>query len=88
VGGTLAVYMGVRTLPALTRALVDAGRDPGTPAVAVENASLPNERRVAGTLSSIAEVVRSVGLDGPTLVLVGEVLDLARSAPAEVGVAA
>jgi siroheme synthase len=87
-GGTLAVYMGVRTLPALTRALVDAGRDPGTPAVAVENASLPNERRVAGTLSSIAEVVRSVGLDGPTLVLVGEVLDLARSAPAEVGVAA
>ena len=87
-GGTLAVYMGVRTLPALTRALLDAGRDPGTPAVAVENASLPGERRVAGTLASIAEAVRAAGLDGPTLVLIGEVLDLARSAPAEVGVAA
>jgi uroporphyrin-III C-methyltransferase / precorrin-2 dehydrogenase / sirohydrochlorin ferrochelatase len=87
-GGTLAVYMGVRTLPALARALLDAGRDPGTPAVAVENASLPHERRVAGTLASIAEAVRAAGLDGPTLVLIGEVLDLARSAPAEVGVAA
>jgi siroheme synthase len=43
---------------------------------------------VAGTLTSIAEAVRAAGLDGPTLVLIGEVLDLARSAPAEVGVAA
>ncbi|HJS83856.1 MAG TPA: uroporphyrinogen-III C-methyltransferase, partial [Acetobacteraceae bacterium] len=87
-GGTLAVYMGVRTLPALTRALLDAGRDPATPAVAVENASLSNERRVAGTLAGMADAVRAAELEGPTLVLIGEVLDLARSAPAEVGVAA
>ncbi len=87
-GGTLAVYMGVRTLPALTSALLEAGRGAGTPAVAIENATLPNERRVAGTLSTIAEAVRAAGLDGPTLVLIGEVLDLARSAPAETCVAA
>ncbi len=87
-GGTLAVYMGVRTLPALTRALLDAGRSSSTPAAAVENATLPNERRIRGTLATIAEVVRVAGLDGPTLVLIGEVLDVARSAPAEPYIAA
>ena len=82
-GGTIAVYMGVATLPKLVRALLDAGLAPATPAVAVENASLPGERRIEATLSDIAPAVAAAGLAGPTLVLIGQVLALARAPAAD-----
>jgi uroporphyrin-III C-methyltransferase len=76
-GGTLAVYMGTRTLPRLTAALLGAGMPADTPAVAVENASLSEERRVPATLADIAAAVAAAGLEGPTLLLIGEVVRLA-----------
>lgn len=76
-GGTLAVYMGVRTLPLLAARLLAAGMAPGTPAIAVENATLANERQALGTLGSIADLVAAAGLDGPTLVLIGAVVAMA-----------
>lgn len=76
-GGTFAVYMGVRTLPMLTARLLAAGMAPGTPAIAVENASLAHERRMPGTLAGIADAVAAAGLDGPTLVLIGAVVAMA-----------
>jgi uroporphyrin-III C-methyltransferase len=76
-GGTIGVYMGARTLPDLSRRLLEGGMDPGTPAVAIENASLPAERRVSGTLGAIAAAVAAARLEGPTLVLIGHVLSLA-----------
>ena len=76
-GGTLAVYMGVRTLPLLAARLLAAGMAPDTPAIAVENATLPNERRMPGTLAGIADAVAAAGLDGPTLVLIGAVVAMA-----------
>ncbi len=84
-GGTLAVYMGVRTLPLLAARLLTAGMAPDTPAIAVENATLAGERRMPGTLAGIADAVAAAGLDGPTLVLIGAVVALAdaeRGAPA------
>ena len=47
---TTAVYMGVKTLPALVERLLAEGLDPSTPAVMVENASLPEERRFVADL--------------------------------------
>lgn len=76
-GGTLAVYMGVRTLPLLAARLLEAGMAGDTPAIAVENATLPGERRMAGTLAGIAELVAAAGLAGPTLVLIGAVVAMA-----------
>ena len=76
-GGTLAVYMGARTLPSLAERLISAGMPAATPAVAVENASLPDERRVPGTLATLPGAVAEAGLTGPTLVLVGEVVGMA-----------
>ena len=87
-GGTLAVYMGVRTLPLLAQRLLEAGLDGATPAVAVENASRPNERRVRGSLGQIAAMVAEAGLDGPTLVLIGAVVAQADVAAVERRVAA
>lgn len=78
-GGTLAIYMGARTLPGLAARLLAAGMPPDTPAVAVENASLPGERRLFGTLAGIGRMVAAAAGDGPTLVLIGEVVALAES---------
>ena len=76
-GGTLAVYMGVRTLPLLAARLLEAGMAAETPAIAVENATLDTERRMPGTLGGIAEAVAAAGLTGPTLVLIGAVVAMA-----------
>ena len=76
-GGTLAVYMGVRTLPGLVARLLEAGMAGDTPAIAVENATLQSERRIPGTLAGIAGMVAGAGLTGPTLVLIGAVVAMA-----------
>ncbi|MCV5540255.1 hypothetical protein OFN30_33490, partial [Escherichia coli] len=66
--------MGARTLPRLAAALLAAGMAPETPAIAVEDASLPGERRIPGTLGDIAEAVAAARVSGPTLVLIGAVV--------------
>ncbi len=76
-GGTLAVYMGVRTLPLLSARLLAAGMPGSTPAVAVQSATTPEEKRIFGTLADIAARVASAGGEGPTMVLIGEVVSLA-----------
>jgi len=81
-GGTLAVYMGVRTIARVAAALLDAGMPAGTPAIAVENASQQDERRLQATLGSIAQTVAAANVQGPTLVLIGSVVALAQVMPA------
>ena len=81
-GGTLAVYMGARTLPKVAEALLAAGMSPATPAIAVENATLPNERRIRRTLADIAQAIQAAAVEGPTLTLIGDVVALAEAAPA------
>lgn len=76
-GGTLAVYMGVRTLPRLAEKLIAAGMDPQTPAIAVENATLPEERRIAAPLCDLGGLVAAAAVSGPTLILIGRVVALA-----------
>ncbi len=75
-GATLVLYMGGRTLGAITVRMMDDGVPPGLPAVAIENATLPNERARAGTVADIAEAV--AGFDGPMLVIFGAVAARAR----------
>lgn len=71
-GGTLAIYMGGCTLGAAAASLIAAGLSAATPCVAANNASLPGKRRVFADIADIAG--RMVDADGPTLVLVGEVV--------------
>lgn len=76
-GGTLAAYMAGRTLPAVAERLIAAGMSGATPAVAVENAARPNERRLFGTLADLPAALTKAGFVGPTLVLIGAVVGLA-----------
>ena len=76
---TLVVYMGVTTAAMLAERLIAAGRQASTPVLIVENASRADERRV---LTRLAELPKAAaGLDGPALLVIGEVAALAEVEP-------
>jgi uroporphyrinogen III methyltransferase / synthase len=74
--GTLVFYMGVRQLPLIASRLVEGGRDSSEPAAVVERGTLPDQRVVTGTLSTIASLAADVGIRAPALVVVGAVAGL------------
>ena len=71
---TTIVYMPKKTLRTLCTRAVAHGLDPATPAVAVANATRPDETIVAATIADIADRVDASGLGGPVLVMIGRVL--------------
>jgi uroporphyrin-III C-methyltransferase len=73
---TVVIYMGVSTAPRLAARLIEAGRAASTPALIVEDASLPNERRIVTTLAGIPAAAADV--TGPALLIVGEAMALAQ----------
>jgi uroporphyrin-III C-methyltransferase len=80
---TVVVYMGLSTAPAIAARLIGAGRAASTPALIVENASLADERRLLTTLGGLGEA--SQGLDGPALLVIGEVAAMADVRPIIMG---
>ncbi len=70
-GGTLAVYMGIVTLPLLRDGLHAAGLDPATPAALIERGGTLAQRTLHGTLDDLVEEAPGWSTGGPTLVLLG-----------------
>ena len=71
---TTIVYMPKKTLRLLGERAIAQGLDPSTPAVAVANATRPDETMIAATVGTIAEKIEASALDGPVLVMIGRVL--------------
>ena len=72
-GTTLVILMGVRQLPAICRALLDAGMDPDTPAATVADAGLPDQRSISGSVRTIADLTAIAGIAAPAIVVIGGV---------------
>ncbi len=70
-----AVYMGLRTLEALSQRLLAQGIDPFTPAVLVERATCVDERRIFGTIADLPAKAAAAVPSGPCLVLIGRAFD-------------
>ncbi len=81
---TAVIYMGVGQAAEIAAALLAAGVPAATPAVIVENASLPQERRFALTLSELPQAA-GLALSGPALIMLGEVFAAAREIAAIAG---
>ncbi|MGQ2913238.1 uroporphyrinogen-III C-methyltransferase [Aeromicrobium sp.] len=81
-GTTIVVLMGVRTLGAIAEALVGGGLDPDTPAAVVADAGLPSQRRVDGTVATIARVAADAGIGAPAVTVVGRVVEALPLEPA------
>jgi uroporphyrin-III C-methyltransferase len=68
---TLAIYMGKAVCRTISQHLIAAGLPSSTPAVVVENASLPNERIVRTTLALLEIATSPVISNGPAMLLMG-----------------
>jgi uroporphyrin-III C-methyltransferase len=79
-GTTIVVLMGVRTLGAITAALVDGGLDPATPAVVVADGALPSQRVVRSDVDGIAQAAAEAGITPPAVTVIGDVAALDLSA--------
>ena len=77
-GGTLVLYMGVRALPEIARALLAGGLASETPAAAVEWGTYGRQRTIAATLGSLAARVSEAALAPPVITVIGQVVDLRR----------
>jgi len=77
-GGTLVVLMGVSRLEQNIAALVGGGRSPDTPAAIVEKGGWEEQRMIAGTLADIAERAQRAKIEPPAILVVGDVVLLAR----------
>ncbi|MCP9338873.1 siroheme synthase CysG [Stutzerimonas xanthomarina] len=73
---TLVFYMGLVGLPVICQQLMAHGRAADTPAALVQQGTTVNQRVITGTLANLAERVASEQVQAPTLVIVGEVVQL------------
>jgi uroporphyrin-III C-methyltransferase / precorrin-2 dehydrogenase / sirohydrochlorin ferrochelatase len=73
-GTTLAVYMGIATLPRLRDGLRDAGLAQTTPAALIEAGGTPDQRVLHGTLDHLVAAAPAWMAGGPVLLLVGDVV--------------
>ncbi|MEV5744720.1 uroporphyrinogen-III C-methyltransferase [Microbispora rosea] len=72
--GTLILLMAVERIKEIAETLVRDGRSPETPVMVVQDGTLPTQRAVAATLSTVAERVTAAGVRPPAIVIVGEVV--------------
>ena len=82
---TAVIYMGAGQAQAVAAALIAAGAPRSLPVLVVENASLPDSRRLACTLEELPRIAQQ-GFTGPTLIMLGRVFAeaLAAAEPASV----
>ncbi|VXB63459.1 fused siroheme synthase 1,3-dimethyluroporphyriongen III dehydrogenase and siroheme ferrochelatase; uroporphyrinogen methyltransferase [Pseudomonas sp. 8BK] len=73
---TLVFYMGLVGLPIICQQLIAHGRAATTPAALIQQGTTQNQRVFTGTLANLAELVAEHEVHAPTLVIVGEVVQL------------
>ncbi len=75
-GGTIVLYMGVKTLPRIAGALMAGGMSRDTPAAAVQWGTHARQRTVTATVATLADAVAREGLTAPVITVIGHVVAL------------
>jgi uroporphyrinogen III methyltransferase/synthase len=70
-GGTIVLYMGVKTLASITSALLKDGMPPEMPAAAIQWGTHPRQRTVVATLDTIASKVEEENIGAPSIIVIG-----------------
>lgn len=78
-GTTLVVYMGMKRLAGITSGLMAAGMPPETPATAIQQGTLPQQRHIVSTLGMLTAAVQQEGLTSPGIIVIGDVVRLANT---------
>jgi uroporphyrin-III C-methyltransferase/precorrin-2 dehydrogenase/sirohydrochlorin ferrochelatase len=78
---TLVVYMGVGACAGITEKLIEAGRAPSTPVLVIEKGTTADAKRVRGKLDDLPELIERGAIEGPAILIIGEVAALASVLP-------
>lgn len=81
---TLVVYMGAANIAEIAARLIGQGMPDSLPVLAVASGTTPRERRLVSRLDRIAEEASAAQFFGPVLFVIGRVVSLYQSCPAEV----
>jgi len=73
---TLDFYMGLMGLPTICAQLQAHGRSPDTPVALIERATTTEQKVSRGTLSTMVDIVSRAQPAAPTLIIVGDVVQL------------
>lgn len=73
---TVVFLMGRRALAEIAQRLIAEGRDPQTPAAAIEWGTTPAQRTITAPLLNLAAAADAAGLAPPTVIVVGDVVGL------------
>lgn len=71
VGGTIVLYMGVKTLPSIAATLIEAGMPPEIPAAAIQWGTISKQRTVVATLATLADEAAKQGISAPVITVIG-----------------
>jgi uroporphyrin-III C-methyltransferase len=66
--------MGLRHIAAIAARLIAAGRTPDEPVAIVSKATTPAQRVVVTSLAEAAGAAAAAGIEGPTIIAIGEVV--------------
>jgi uroporphyrin-III C-methyltransferase len=81
---TIVVYMGRGAAESIAAGLVAGGMDPRTPVAIIENGTRADQRASTGSLGELPRLAARHDGGGPALIVIGEVVRLARDwTPAE-----
>ena len=70
-GGTIVLYMGVKTLSGISDALIKGGMPGEIPAAAIQWATHPKQRTVVATLETIAAKAEEQNITAPVITVIG-----------------
>jgi uroporphyrin-III C-methyltransferase / precorrin-2 dehydrogenase / sirohydrochlorin ferrochelatase len=76
--GTVVLLMAVQNLPLIAARLVKGGRPPTTPVAIVSEGTMPGERTLVSTLDTVAEDMAVADVRPPAIVVIGEVVAVAK----------
>ncbi len=70
-GGTIVLYMGVKTLASISDALIKGGMPGEIPAAAIQWGTQPRQRTVVATLDTIAAKAEEQSITAPVITVIG-----------------
>lgn len=73
---TVAIYMGVGSLPQLVDGFLSRDVDPATDIALIENGTRPDQRVITGTLADILDQQAQAQIKAPAMILIGSVVKL------------
>jgi uroporphyrinogen III methyltransferase/synthase len=72
--GTLVMYMGMSRLGEIAESLMQAGKPPRTPALAVQEATTGSQHSAEAPLEDLARSAMAAGISAPAVVIIGDVV--------------